>query len=459
MSELLTLDTGRHKSRVLTSFLAERGGFERAGLEAPAVQASANGAVPIGTGSLGQPLVDMLGAQPANSGARVNELTAMKVSTVYACTGLIAGALASLPKKIYERVGNDSFEVSHDYWWLLNERSCGDFSAAVYWEYMATALLLQGDAFAQILRPSIGSSRVIGLRPLHPQRVWVRRTVDDTLYYVVQPINGTAAYILDAADILHIPGLGFDGWRGMSVVRYAAKEAIGLGLATEEFSSRFFGNGARPDFVFKTEKALNQQQREALLETWRGQYQGVANSHMPAILTGGLELEKISMSPEDAALLDARGFQVEDICRFFGVPPFMVGHTDTNTTWGSGMEAMGAAFVRYTLQRHLVKFEQEMNGKFWPIRSRYYTEIDAEGLERGNIQARFTSYRMALGRAGEPGFMKINEVRRKEKLPPVPDGDKLNPGTGSPAKQPADGGGDNPDEGGANASKTDPASA
>jgi HK97 family phage portal protein len=345
---------------------------------------------------------------------------------VYACVGLLAGAVASMPKTFYKRLPEgDPDQVQHPYWWILNERACEEFSAAVFWEYLMCSLLLQGDAFAEILRPSIGSSKVIGLRPLHPQRVTVRRLTSGALYYVVQPVDGTAPYVLDASDMLHVPGLGFNGWRGMSVVRWAAKEAIGLGLATEEYSARFYGNGARPDFVFKTETSLDKKQREALLETWQGDYRGVGNAHMPAILTGGLGIEKISMSPEDAALIDVRGFQVEDLCRFFGTPPHMVGHTANTTAFGSGMESLGTYFTRYTLGRHVKKIEEEVNAKLWPMRATYFMECDMSGLERGDMSSRFNSYRIALGRAGEQPIMTVNEVRRREKLKPVPGGNEL----------------------------------
>lgn len=425
MSQLLTLDTTKHRSGVLDAFLAGRNAFGRAGVAVPQRQVMAATSASIGSTFAGQPSVDMLGVVPSNSGVRVTELSAKRVSTVYACVGLIAGAISSMPKNVYERKWPDASVVDHEFWWYFNERPCAEVSAAVMWEYLADSLLLQGDAFAEIIRPNVGSNRVLGFRPHAPQRVWVRRTPEHQLYYVVQPIDGTAAYVVDAADMIHVPGLGFDGWRGMSVVRFAAREAIGLGLATEEFSARFFSNGARPDFVFKTEKSLKKQDRDDLLESWQGQYGGVGKSHMPAILTGGLAIEKISMSPEDAALLDARGFQVEDLCRFFGVPPFMVGHTSTSTAWGSGLEAMGSSFVRYTLQRHLTKFEQEFNAKLWPTRARFFMGFDTDGLERGNMEARFGGYRQALGRAGEQPWMTINEIRRKEQLTPIDGGNEL----------------------------------
>ena len=136
-----------------------------------------------------------------------------------------------------------------------------------------------------------------------------------------------------------------------------------------------------------------------------------------------MELEKLSITPEDASLLDTRRFQVEEIARIFGVPPHMIGHTSASTSWGTGIEQQSIGFVKYTLQRHLVKIEQELNRKIWPTRARYYVEFSAVGLERGDTKTRNEAYRIALGRAGEPGWMSVNEVRRAENLPPVEGGD------------------------------------
>ncbi len=163
---------------------------------------------------------------------------------------------------------------------------------------------------------------------------------------------------------------------------------------------------------------------------------GTANRMKPAVLTGGLDIAELAMSNEDASLIATRQFQVEDICRIYGVPPFMVGHTDKTTSWGAGVENMGRGFLKFTLQRHLVKIEQELNRKLWPVRDTYFCEFNVTGLERGDTKTRNDSYRVALGRAGEPGWMTINEVRRSENLPPIDGGDTLNMGAQTNAQEP-----------------------
>jgi HK97 family phage portal protein len=133
------------------------------------------------------------------------------------------------------------------------------------------------------------------------------------------------------------------------------------------------------------------------------------------------------MSAEDSQLLATRQFQVEDIARIFGVPSHMIGSSSA-TAWGTGIEQMSIGFVKYTLGRHLTKIEQELNRKIWPVQSKYFVEFSTSGLERGDYKTRNEGYRVGLGRAGEPGWMTVNEIRKIENMPPVDGGDELNTG-------------------------------
>jgi len=358
------------------------------------------------------------------TGVNVTESTAMRASAVYACVGLIAGSIASLPLPVYRRTDSGRESVRHDYWWLLNESPTSDLSAAVFWEYQLASILLYGDGFARILRPGFSSNRVQGLQPLHPDRVHPFRNADGALRYRITPENG-AALVLDAADVLHFPSLGYDGLRSLSPIRFAARNAVGIALSADEYSGAFFRNGARPDIVIKHPGKPSQDQIATLRTTWAQQYGGAANAHLPAILTGDMSLEKLSMSAEDSQLIATRAFQIEEIARIYGVPPFMIGHHEKTTSWGAGVEAMGTGFVKYTLARHLVKIEQELNRKLWPSRDLYFVEFTTAGLERGDFKTRMDGYRTALGRAGEPPWMRVNEVRRLENLPPDDDLDQL----------------------------------
>lgn len=195
----------------------------------------------------------------------------------------------------------------------------------------------------------------------------------------------------------------------------------------DDHTARFFSNGARPDFVLKSSGVIKPDQTEQIRDAWEQMHGGSSRAHRPAILAGGLDVQELTMKAEDAQLIATRQFQVEDIARLFGVPPFMIGYTEKTTSWGSGVEQMSIGFIKYTLTRHLSKFEQEINRK--GLRDpALFAEFNTAGLERGDIKTRYDAHRIALGRAGEPGFMTVNEIRRLENLPPLDGEDTLNKG-------------------------------
>lgn len=377
-----------------------------------------------------QELAQGLGALSVSySGKPITEDTARGVSAVYACVALIAGAVASLPLRIYERTPDGRKEVAHDYWWLLNEQPNEDISAAVFWHYMLEAGLYHGDMFAEIVRAG-RTNRATGLIAHHPLRVNPFRDYarGGKVLYRVSPEVG-ASYVLDSADMLHVPGLGFDGLLSVSPITFAARQAIGTAIAADEYSGRFFSGGARPDVVLETAAKMNAEQVTMLRSTWQSRYAGSANANSgPVVLSGGLSVKQLSLTAEDSQLIATRAFQIEEIARIFGVPPHMIGHTDKATSWGAGVENMGRGFVKFTLQRHLVKIEQELNRKLWPTRERFFVAFDVAGLERGDLKSENEALRIALGRSGEPGWMSQNEVRRIKNLPPTPDGDGLQSG-------------------------------
>jgi len=382
-------------------------------------------------------LADLYGYSAGSyAGPAITQRSALAVSAVYACVALIGGAIGSLPLPIYQRTDTGRERAKHAYWWLLNERPRADVSAAVFWEYLTMALLLHGDAFAEIERPSPFTNQVTGLRALHPDRVEAFRANGALRYRVTDDSGGQR--VITAEDMVHVPGLGFDGLRGLSVIRFAARQAIGTSLAAEEYSGRFFSNNARPDVVLTAPGDVSKEQADLLRATWMKRHSGAANAHIPAVLAGGLDVKQISLKPEDTQLIQVRGWQVEDVCRFFGVPPHMVGHTDKNTSWGAGVENMGRGFVKFTLSRLLVKFEQEINFKFWPNRERYFVEFLTAGLERGDFKSRNEGYRIAMGRAGERAWMDVDEVRALENLPPASEALKAQNEKASAAKAPPD---------------------
>jgi HK97 family phage portal protein len=360
-----------------------------------------------------------------SSGSLVNEATAMKVSAVYACVALVAGAISTLPLNIYQRTDTGREKAkNHPYWWFLNEQADDEISAAVFWEYLISSKMFYGDGFAEIIRPHYNSPDIAGLRVHHPLRVYPFRDINGKLWYRVTPLAG-AQYVLAPADILHVPSLGFDGVMSPSPITYAARQAVGTAIATAEWNGKFFANGARPDFALETPGNMTKEQVEILRATWMDAYGGSGNSHKPAILTGGLKATPLTLSQADSQILQTASWNLEEICRVLGVPPFMVGSTEKTTSWGTGQENMGKGFVKYTLRRDLTKIQQEINRKFWPKRQKYFVEFDVTDIERGDLKTENEAFRVALGRAGEPGWLTVNEVRSMKLLAPVDGGDEV----------------------------------
>jgi HK97 family phage portal protein len=200
----------------------------------------------------------------------------------------------------------------------------------------------------------------------------------------------------------------------------------GVALSAQQFSAQFFANSARPDYALTTDQKLSPEAIESMRAQIDERHQGPANVGRPMLLTNGLDIKTLTMPLEDMQLLETRKFQIEEIARVYGIPPFMLGHNEKTTSWGAGVEAMGTGFVRYSLRQDLNKFTGEINRKFFRT-ARRVVEFDTTELERADTKSLFESFRIAVGRAGEPGFMTTEEVRDRLHLKRRPDG-TLNPG-------------------------------
>lgn len=381
--------------------------------------------IPISQATTGSELYEWLAGGLQSAGMTVNESSAMSVSAVYACTSLIGGSIASLPLSVYSRSSDGSrVSVRDGLWDLLNNQPNDNWSSAVAKEFGTQAMLLHGNWYWRIIRGGPSLASVVGFEPLHPDNVQPARSSTGGLVYRITDPLTNRVYGLDQSDMIHVPGPGFNGLTGMSQIRYVLRSAAGTALAADQYGQSFFQNGARPDFALEVEGKLTLEQQDMIRRTWVDRHRGPSNAGKPALLTGGMTVKELSMNPEDAQLLETRKFQVEDIARIFGVPAHMIGQTDNASSWGTGVEQMSIGFVKYTLQRHLVKIENEINRKIF-ARTNQFCEFNVSGLERGDYKTRNDGYRIAVGRAGEPGWMTINEVRKLENLPPIDGGDTL----------------------------------
>lgn len=416
MTQTMNLTARPQGSRVLGEWLSTReGAAERAGIVALGENSTSSLTL--------SELTAMIGASAvSSSGASVTADTAMKVSAVYGCVSLIAGAISTLPLGVFQRTAEGRDKAEHPYWWLFNEQASEAWTSSAAIEYLISSKLFYGDGFGRLIR-SNRSNQVVGWEPLHPLSVQPFKHDGKVLYRVTK--SGDAPYTLDSSDMIHLPSLGFDGLTSPSPITYAAREAIGTAISAQQFSGQFFAGGANFDYALKTTSKLSAEQLAQLKASLLGRAQNGGRG--PLILSGGLEPAQLSVNSKDAEILATRLFTVEEICRVFGVPPHMVGHTDKTTSWGSGIESQGIGFVRYTLQRHLTPMQQELNRKLWPVRERFFVEHITAALERGDLKGRYEAYRIALGRAGEMPFMEPDEVRRLENMPPN-ENLQINPG-------------------------------
>lgn len=359
-------------------------------------------------------VLEIFGSPATAAGQVVSETSAMRVATAHACTRVIAGAIASLPLDVYRRKEGQRERLNEvdDVWWLLNEQPHPRWTASAMWKWTAKSELLRGDGFIWIQRNRNGFP--IALKPL----AWGAVSVElrgDRLVYFFQDEDGKARGV-DQDDMIHIPGFGFDGIRGMSVIQWGARNSIGIAQATDEYSGRFFSQGAMVKFVLKAPGRMTDPQIEDLKRRWDERYAGMENAHRPLVLTEGLDVRELSLSAEDAQLLEARKFQVIDICRAFGVPPFMVGETEKTSSWGSGIEHMSLGFVKYTLGDRLVQIEQELNRKLFRTAGRF-VKFNVDELLRGDSATRAKFLRELVGGSQGPGIISVDEARLAEGWP------------------------------------------
>lgn len=342
------------------------------------------------------------------SGKVVNERTAMQTSAVYACVRILAESVAGLPLHVYERTanGSKSTKPSHPLYRLLHDEPNREMTSFVFRETLMSHLLLWGNAYAQIIRDGRGFP--IALYPLLPDRMAVDRRESGELVYTYQSDKGHIK--LRRENVLHIPGLGFDGLIGYSPIAMA-KNAVGLALATEDYGATFFANGANPGGVLEHPGVIKPEQADRLRESWQSQFGG-ANAHKVAVLEEGLKFHQMSIPPEQAQFLETRKFQTNEIARIFRVPPHMVGDLEKSSF--SNIEQQSLEFVKYTLDPWVVRWEQSLQqALILPSeKATIFIKFNLDGLLRGDYQSRMQGYSTGI----QNGFMSVNDVRGLEDM-------------------------------------------
>ena len=354
------------------------------------------------------------------SGKPVNEHTAMQMTAVYSCVRILAEAVAGLPLHLYKYTASGGKEkaLSHPLYFLLHDEPNPEMSSFVFRETLMTHLLLWGNAYAQIIRN--GKGEVIALYPLMPNRMRVDRDSKGELYYSYTRYSDEAPAIngmtvtLRPSDVLHIPGLGFDGLVGYSPIAMA-KNAIGLAMATEEYGAKFFANGAAPGGVLEHPGTIKDPQK--VKESWNMAYQGSSNAHRVAVLEEGMKYQPIGISPEQAQFLETRKFQINEIARIFRIPPHMIGDLEKSSF--SNIEQQSLEFVKYTLDPWVIRWEQAISRSLLRTDEKklLFAKFNVDGLLRGDYTSRMNGYAIGI----QNGFMCPNDARALEDMDLIPD--------------------------------------
>jgi HK97 family phage portal protein len=355
-----------------------------------------------------------------SAGKPVNEHTAMQMTAVYSCVRILSETLAGLPLHVYrynDSGGKEKY-LKHPLYKLLHDEPNPEMTSFAFRETLMSHLLLWGNAYAQIIRNARGE--VIALYPLMPNKMTVDRDSKGRLFYLYSRTSDDAPTLGDdsqvylaPSEVLHIPGLGFDGLIGYSPIAMA-KNAVGLAIATEEYGAKFFANGAAPGGVLEHPGTIKDPQK--IKESWNSAYQGSQNAHRVAVLEEGMKYQPIGISPEQAQFLETRKFQINEIARIFRVPPHML--ADLEKSSFSNIEQQSLEFVKYTLDPWVVRWEQSMCRALLmesekPI---VFIKFNVDGLLRGDYVSRMSGYATAR----QNGWMSANDIRELENLDRIP---------------------------------------
>lgn len=346
------------------------------------------------------------------TGVSVTPETALTISTVFRCVSAIAQDISGMPLIVYQREDRGKSRArGHPLYELLHDRPNAWQTSFQWREMMMGHLLLRGNAYSLIQAGPRGF--VDQLIPLNPARMKVEQLSNRRLKYTYRWENGQSeAYTQD--EIFHLQGLSGDGIVGLSVVELA-RESFGLGLATEQYGARFFGQDASPGGVLQLDGTLSDDAARRLEKSWSQAHGGLAGSHRVAVLEQGTKWQQVGLSNEDAQFLSTRSFQIEETARWFGVPLHRIGHTEKATSWGTGIEQFNLGYIAYTLIPWLRRWEQAISKDLILAPDRFFAEFLLDHLLRGDITARYNAYRVAI----VTGWMTRNEVREHENLNPA----------------------------------------
>ena len=350
----------------------------------------------------------------SSSGKVVTADKAIQLSAVWACVRLLSESISTLPLKIYVRQPDGSRKAATDHpaYSILCRRPNSEMTPSRFMLMVVASICLRGNAF---IEKKFIANRLVSLVPLLPQNMVVKRLVTGALEYKYTE-NGNER-VIPVKNIMHIRGFGLDGVCGMMPMK-TGRDVIGSAMAVEESAAKIFEQGLQSSGFLSAENALTDDQRERL-RGYMASFTGSKNAGKIMVLEGGLKYQGVTMNPEDAQMLESRAFSIEEICRWFRVPPFMVGHITKQSSWASSLEGMNLQFLTHTLRPLLVNIEQEIGRCLLDSDDEVFAEFSVEGLLRADSAGRAAYYTSAL----QNGWMSRNDVRRLENMPPIEGGD------------------------------------
>jgi HK97 family phage portal protein len=356
-------------------------------------------------------LLDYLGVAQSDQGKIVTEVSALGMAAVNRAITIGSNVPASLPLHAYIADGDARVPATGAAADILDDPH-PDMTPYELWQTVYVHRKLWGNAYLRKLKNRVG--QVVELWPIHPSRVKVGR-VSDTGRKIYQVDAGVEEH--DDYTILHLPGLGYDGICGVSPIRLA-RQSIGLALSAEEYGSKLFSGGSLASGILQTEARLTPDQADNLQARWRAKRTGLKSAHETIVLDSGAKFHQLTIPPGDAQFLESRRFQITEVCRWFGIPPFLMFETEKSTSWGTGLEQQALGWVIFDLRPDLTATEQRIT-KHVLSPGPAYARYSLEGLLRGDSAARSAFYTSMWN----IGALSTNEIRSYEELAPIEGGD------------------------------------
>lgn len=358
-------------------------------------------------------------SQGTAAGKLVTPQTSMELATVWSCVRLISETVATLPFVLYKSGpdGARTVAFSDPLYGLLHDSPHADWTAVEFWEGVVLSLCLWGNAYA---RMEFMGNRLVALTPMRCDLVTVRRNQRGEREYLYSDPRGRQ--VLSEDQVFHVRGFGGAGDVGLSPISFA-RQSLSTAMAADELAGAMFANGARPDAGLVVDQILTPIQRQQVRENIIAPMTGAHNAGGVMLLEGGMKFVPMSMTPEDSQFLQTRSFHVEEQCRWFRMPPALIGHTEKSSSLPTAWEGQMISFLTLTLRPYLQRIEQAVSRALIPVASRgtLKAEFVVEGLLRADSAARAAFYQIMV----QNGLMTRNEARAKENLPPLPGGDEL----------------------------------